>query len=219
MYNRDIAVKLCRCCQVAFNKDRGHYGLGKDYPDLINVVRLAVTNLEAAVFSFNTYSVLVFHHSDDLLDWQVNLDVMPINGFHGGYYKAVRRLSTLVNKVIGRRPFYITGHSLGGALASIYSLQYLYNSLWLGTYTFASPKVTLPSYQALINKRLEDRLYSLQHSEDLVRHLLPFYQHIGQVYMIDGKNTSLVELLSKDYGKIVRNHQLFTFLNILEQKE
>lgn len=219
-----LAYKLSRCCQIAF-REYLQDDLLAEYPDLINVARLALGHLEAAVFVFNTHSVLVFQNSDDLLDWHVNLDLLPIKGFHGGYYKATRRLVSLIGDKVGRRPFYVTGHSLGGALATIFSLQHMYNPFWLGTYTFASPRVVLPSYQHLVSKRLDNRLFAFQHTQDLLGYLPPFYLTLGEIHWVDSKGLlekgaarpPIFNLLTIPPKQLVANHQIKAFVKALKK--
>jgi hypothetical protein len=169
------------------------------------VDRFAVDNLEAAIFKFNTYSVIAIHNTNAAIDWLVNLDVLPIKGAHGGYYKAVQRLSIIPQK-IGGNPFYVTGHSMGGAISILYSMQHIYNPMWLGTYTFASPRVSCPSYVSLINNRMQGKLFNIQNKDDIVSKLPPFYEHLGEITYLEDK--------TKEWGLIER-HMLHYFLACL----
>jgi triacylglycerol lipase len=103
--------------------------------------------------------VLAFRGTRSSLNWQTNLhtwlihpsDTDPRLRVHQGFYNAFERLSDgargikkAINDVratsVGRIPIYITGHSLGGALAQI-SAAVLGSDQIAACYTFGSPRV------------------------------------------------------------------------------
>lgn len=63
-------------------------------------------------------NILVLAGTNNLNDWSINLNVLKVNGYHKGFYEQAIKLP--VNSTIK----YVTGYSLGGAVAHIYSILY-----------------------------------------------------------------------------------------------
>jgi triacylglycerol lipase len=103
--------------------------------------------------------VLAFRGTRSTSNWETNLHAWLIHParadarlrVHQGFYKAFEKLSDgtkgIMQKIkeiesatVGRTPIYITGHSLGGALAQI-SAAVLGSDQIAACYTFGSPRV------------------------------------------------------------------------------
>lgn len=75
-------------------------------------------------------------------------DIDPVRihqGFHRQFFSIEDRLTNFIKKSIddGSTEMFVSGHSLGGALASIATYYYskLYPQLYIETYTYGSPRV------------------------------------------------------------------------------
>jgi len=134
---------------------------------------------------------------DFVSDWAINLRVIPMrdgaNLVHGGFIAA---LNQVWGKVLGiiraaqqqrRRPLWLTGHSLGAALATVALARCATEPDQLGVkglYTFGSPRVGDRTFGA----SLPAPAYRFRNNLDAVSHvpLPPPYRHVGQLYFIDG---------------------------------
>lgn len=95
-------------------------------------------------------TLVAFRGSDDIWDWLTNLRAWTaqtsFGGVHRGYYDVAasfaEELKDLVCADPQRRPVFLTGHSMGGALAVLSAaLLATDNVPWGGLYTFGQPQV------------------------------------------------------------------------------
>jgi pimeloyl-ACP methyl ester carboxylesterase len=140
--------------------------------------------------------VIVFRGTDDEPDWIVNLDSIPTNTpdgrIHEGFYDAYQTLrNEVVRAVRSGRPKYvwITGHSLGGALAVVCAYKCLADDQIdvTGLVTFGQPMVTMGKLADYFNTRLLGRYVHFVNESDLVPRVPPFFSHCGSlVWFKDG---------------------------------
>jgi predicted lipase len=110
---------------------------------------------------------------------------------HKGFWKALQAvwvdLCTVLAQVRDRQqPIYITGHSLGGALAILAAAQLVQAGHPVqGVYTYGAPRVGNRKFRQQFNQHLQDRTFRLVNDEDIVP-CLPApslgYVHTGQVF-------------------------------------
>ena len=84
---------------------------------------------QAMVVDHDDYVAIVFRGTDEAIDWLDNVNVLRrealFGSFHRGFYDSVEDLwdnvdSTVKEMLAGkRRPVWFSGHSLGGAMATI----------------------------------------------------------------------------------------------------
>ncbi|MFT4767881.1 MAG: triacylglycerol lipase [Glaciecola sp.] len=137
--------------------------------------------------------VVVFRGGDSSSDWftsfQASQDPGPFDttgaheGFQDALFPAVIKLTEMLRADAAKpRRVWITGHSLGGALCSLYAGMLLENGIDVyGIYTFASPRPGNAKFASELNKRLKAPHFRIVNSGDLVPHLPPepFFSHPG----------------------------------------
>ena len=106
-------------------------------------------------------AVLVFRGTTDVHDWITNLEAEQIDvartfdgrrhvlgrlhkGFHDAYMSAEQEVDARLQKIPEDMPLYITGHSLGGALAAV-ATWYQRSDRLAACYTFGGPRVGTPA--------------------------------------------------------------------------
>ena len=104
---------------------------------------------------------------------------------HKGFYAAYQDVAGAVRAAVqqlGSLPLYVTGHSLGGALATVAAWDLESDSL-AACYTFGSPRVG----DGDLDGHIKAPVYRVVNSADIVPHL-PFmamsYQHVGSLYYL-----------------------------------
>jgi len=92
-------------------------------------------------------------------------------GFTDIYMSARSELFKLLNEIPSDRPLFITGHSLGGALATLTALDLARNSdfAWPIVYTFGAPRVGDPKFVKAYNASVETH-WRFQNEHDIVPH-------------------------------------------------
>tara|TARA_Y100000052_G_scaffold22253_2_gene22929 strand:+ start:29665 stop:30717 length:1053 start_codon:yes stop_codon:yes gene_type:complete len=142
------------------------------------------------------FAALAFRGTDHWQDWKINtnsqrvvikdnsLRIQAHRGFLEAYLDAEPQILDYLRE-IGDKPLYITGHSLGGALAVVASASLpmeasIYNDQIASVYTFGSPRVGGGDFNRLV-KAPHYRIYN---PGDMVPSAPPFwlsFQHTGDL--------------------------------------
>ncbi len=155
-------------------------------------------------------------------------DVLVADGFNSIYslkggnmkrsmqaqlFKKLSRLTPAPEEII------TTGHSLGGPLAALFTLDVAHsfgNKIRLKNITFASPRVGLQTWKETYNNtyNLEPSTYRIANYYDLIPSLPPKlfnYHHIGQQF--------LISFFVKDfwYPHYVARHSLVNYLTVISK--
>jgi len=129
----------------------------------------------------------------DAIDWVVDIAALDTDGVHSGFAFAASRVMPALAALAadaraeGRR-VWLTGHSLGGAVATVLARQLELDGLTVqGVYTYGAPRVfsdsTAIAYDALFAARPTQRWVN---DLDPVTHVPPTfgwfgYSHVGQI--------------------------------------
>lgn len=158
---------------------------------------IAVDGLQAILaVNPSEFAVVAFQGTCDPQGWGFDLDAlrMPLPGFpgvcvHRGFWGAWQKLEEGVRAAVDVLPadlgLYITGHSLGGALAQIASAELERDTL-AACYTFGSPRVATAGFDVLV----KCPHYRVVNSWDLVPGVPAAswwgYQHTGDARLLVG---------------------------------
>jgi len=116
-----------------------------------------------------------------------DLEATHERGFHEGFYEEYEKLELKVHgevaKLMGRkkRPVFVTGHSLGAAIASIFCFHYPAAE---ALYTYGCPRNATPSK----GKELKVPHYRCVNNNDIVPSMPPallWYKHHGELCYIN----------------------------------
>jgi triacylglycerol lipase len=154
---------------------------------------------------------ITFRGTDDLKDWAYNLDinmeeititspllmdtkVKPL--VHSGFLTKFKALSSKIETSLDAFDFstmVISGHSLGGALATIGSIhfQLMYPSVSITLYVFGSPRCGNKEFTKLVEEKI-DKYCRIVNETDPVNEL-PFckdFHHIKNCLTIKGNGTA-----------------------------
>lgn len=158
-------------------------------------------------------SIVSFRGTESMDEWLEDFEALPVpNAFGGGLahkgfqdvYAKIRN-SVIAGLKTVSGPLWITGHSLGAALAVLCAGD-LARSGWRPlVYTFAGPRVGFPNFSDWYDRFVPD-CYRIVNVRDLVPHL-PLteqgFKHVGRCVTIDGGYTEdlhVAHSLSLSYG-------------------
>ncbi|MGF1568169.1 MAG: Mbeg1-like protein [Nodosilinea sp.] len=232
-----LAFKCARLCQEIY-KDFGSLRFS-DYPDLDPVLVESqdngFTDSQVAVINqLNSDQLfVVFRGSDKSIDWinnfQFSQQIYPYGDgnsavkFHKGFmmaYLAVRdALLKAMDNFTGQHVI-VTGHSLGGALATIAALDMQYNlgakrNLSFEVYTFGAPRVGNEAMVASYNQRIPNS-YRFIYGWDIVTRVPRDWQgfaHVEAAVQLGSRWTW--QVISRRFS----DHSIGNYVADLEQKK
>lgn len=184
--------KLAYASQTEVNKTLSGWGFA-------TVAHFPKASLYAFVASDDRTVLVAFRGTDDLKDWLVNTDVAPQVVAHGiihrGFYQGMKMLYPDVTAAISaqggkKKNVWVTGHSLGGALAVAFAYESLAEGKFKpsGVVTFGQPLLADSALGSYLCSQLGGNYVRFVHGRDIVTRVLPGYVHCGKlVWMHDGK--------------------------------
>ncbi|QEG35899.1 lipase family protein [Bythopirellula goksoeyrii] len=156
-----------------------------------NVDSIKVASMLGYVLKKDDIAVIVFRGTDDVPDWIANLKTFPTRTsdgrVHRGFYKAYQSLSGQVKQLLRTHDTncktWITGHSLGGALAVLcaYDLIENENREVTGLITFGQPMVARKDFAQHLNDILNRKYAHFVNDADVVPRIPPSYRHCGSL--------------------------------------
>ena len=125
---------------------------------------------------------------------------------HRGFWQALDLVWNEITAYIRTFPeqgqsIWLTGHSLGGALATLAAFRLSQSSEFSlsGLYTFGQPRVGKWGFANFFNKSQRNKIFRFVNNNDFVTFVPPFlfgYAHVGQLYYLTAKRKVVKDGLS-----------------------
>lgn len=153
-----------------------------------------LTTGETQCFIGSTPQVILvsFRGTESLGDWLGNLNAFgtqkPYGRVHRGFWAAFQDIREHLDEAFSQLPSHpvvITGHSLGGALATIAAAEWQEDRQILGVYTFGQPRVGQEDFRDYMSANLRNRFYRFVNDDDIVPRVPPGYAHVGRLFHFD----------------------------------
>lgn len=158
------------------------------------------------LFASDAACILAFRGTEKALeDWLTDADARQHApawadagegiGIHRGFHDALEHVwdEVITRLAEAKRPIWITGHSLGGALAVLAASRLARERPALpvaGVYTFGQPRVGSDAWTKTLPIQLQQRIFRYVNDNDIVPLVPPprpiDYQHVGHVRYFDG---------------------------------
>ena len=191
MYDKTMAYNCAEAAKLAY----------ADQSDCPQDIFITAKSTQATLVKRGNLAILAFRGTepDQLRDWISDIRVAKItfNGHqvHKGFYRAYQDIRRFVldhiNRLDKTTQLYITGHSLGAALATLaaFDLDRLGFKI-MGVYTFGSPRVGDRQFAAAFNAKFESRSYRIINRSDIVCRVPSMlrWRHINQAVWFNGQN-------------------------------
>jgi triacylglycerol lipase len=193
-YDPQNAAALCQFSADAYESS---HGSTESRPTVIDD---EITDTRAVIYQGEKDMVVSFRGTQDLRNWLTDLDaaLTARDGckIHAGFWRALDGVFAGLNQTVfgprhESRRIWLTGHSLGGALAMLYAWRNvnLFRSVpFAGLYTFGQPRVGNAAFRDSFPFRagLNACAFRVVNAVDLVPHvpwLCGCYRHCGhEVY-------------------------------------
>jgi pimeloyl-ACP methyl ester carboxylesterase len=132
--------------------------------------------------------IVSFRGTESVGDWLSNLNTLSTSrpygkvhrGFLGAFQVIEDKLSYILNKLAGRAVF-LTGHSLGGAVALIAAAEWRGKYDIGGIHTFGQPAVGKKDFQNFLRMNYGGNYHRFVNDDDIVPMVPPFFRHAGRL--------------------------------------
>ncbi|PSN18721.1 hypothetical protein C7271_11075 [filamentous cyanobacterium CCP5] len=190
-------------------QQEGQIHTANPYSQDFKYLDMLTTDTQAFFFRRGDDIILVFRGSQQLKDWKTNFKirlrefttladqtaVLPKGYVHRGFLEAWHSVEKMVVHYLRKwwspdTRLWITGHSLGGALANMAALSLDCQGFTVsGLYTFGQPRIADWQLVRAANKRLGDRMFRYANNNDVVPLIPPqlllgfpprVYGHMGR---------------------------------------
>ena len=146
-YDPQSAAALAKCAAWAYTPVEWAYARYAEHD--FDLVRYTSHNLSVDVAHKEGTTIVAFAGTDDLADWRVNFSVHKTDwngyqvhaGFQHGEQNLFRQMAGDFTADVTR--VWITGHSLGGAMATMHALRWVDGpqpEVLQGLYTYGAPR-------------------------------------------------------------------------------
>src|ERR1700719_204966 len=183
--------------------------------DAQRVTMISVSDLQAIVAGGKEIIVIAFRGTrpDQLMDWMVDFEILQspftkyfsapdVGGVHAGFARLMARgwkqiLAQVLRFQDSGQTLWITGHSLGGALAVLCTAAFTFSARMPvnGLYTFGQPRVGDIGFCTQCDSHFGDFMFRFVYNQDIVTRVPPrivphlplpeFYGHSGQLRYFD----------------------------------
>lgn len=144
-------------------------------------------------YCFVAYSddtVLVsFRGTVNLGNWLSNMNVFgttrPYGVVHRGFLGAFQVVDAQLRNALaglGPRKLLLTGHSLGGALATVAAAEWQGQFPVSGVYTYGQPAVGAGEFPAFMARHYAGKFFRFVNNNDIVPRVPPGYRHVGRLF-------------------------------------
>ena len=222
------AYWMARLSQAVYTKKNGSEDpdeeailkdIQKEDPGFIYVKGANKNSAQAMLVEHKEFLCMAFRGTDEPKDWLDNINAFSVEvlfgSFHRGFWKSVEDVWDKINgeyeklRTKKKRPLFITGHSLGGAMATIAAARLIHEDKpFISLYTFGQPRSMARDAARIFNVETAGRCHRFQNNEDIVTRIparLMGYSHVGNCLYIDQD-----KVIHKDPGF------WFRFLDVVE---
>jgi len=236
-YDNDLALRLAAACQLAydlFGNPAAPPPAGYKINATFTGTLFGKTEMLGYTMSSATDAIVAFRGSDSLPDWLADSAYAQVvypnvagsglthEGFTGVYQSLRDQVLASLKMLAPQRPLFITGHSLGGAVATLAALDIAVNSAFSAPviYTIGSPRVGDPDFADAFDATVLKRPVSswrILNTFDVVPLMFPerIYDALNKRYWY---YRHVDEWLPLGFfkGGIAANHDLANYITALE---
>ncbi len=216
-YSDQLSLLLANCSNLAYEDlEQNNIKLKELGFELHAVIDNKTTGTYAYIAKHEKFAVLCFrgtekNFSDILTDLKIRFFQTEKGKLHSGFFNAYLSIDSEIKHYLQHLqhlPLYITGHSLGGALAIIAMTQLPRKNI-VACYTYGCPKIGDDKF---VRSHSNAPIYSIMNCLDIVTYipwtLFKNYQSIGYVRYLSPNSRLLTQRCWTDELKCFINYHL-----------
>jgi endonuclease G len=158
-----------------------------------------VDDTECFVATTGQVALIAFRGTElKIADWLADLNAMSTScdygRVHRGFLAGFRGVDSKLRHILNqspRRPVILTGHSLGGALATIAAAEWFDTYTINSVYTFGQPAVGKGRFPSFMREHFAESFYRFVNYDDIVPMVPPTYRHVGRLFHFDSSGNLL----------------------------
>ncbi len=174
--------------------------LQNEDPDFERVVVASKSSAQGILVKHKNYFCLSFRGTDEPADWVDNLNAVAteelFGKFHRGFWNSVQDVWEILfgqYQLLSREqeksaPLFLTGHSLGGAMATVAAAILSHRDIpFTSCYTFGQPRAMSKDTARLFNMECKGRFFRFHNNNDIVTRVparIMGYSHVGEYLYI-----------------------------------
>jgi triacylglycerol lipase len=229
-FSKGLALFLADCCLQAYNKPgfNGAFNVPTEYSlvDSIIAAPAGILDYYGFIMESSDSIVISFRGSRTNPDWIADVTMLQTNfqytriklrihsGFAAIYNTFRQQVMNVLNTLNSSKQLFVTGHSLGGALAVLCTLDAAANTAFKNPvmYNFGSPRVGNSKFVQVYNEVIDNSI-RIVNTNDIVPLLPPavihpplsndiiYYKHVKDLVTIPPQS-----------GNIMRDHLMENYM-------
>lgn len=190
--SKEVYLKTSEDNQIP-NEEKILANLKEEDHQFISVFGVDHSSAQAALIEHEEYLCMAFRGTNELADWLDNINAFATSElfgeFHRGFWNSVEDVWAQINAKCRelqrqhKRPIFFTGHSLGGAMATIAAAKFIHEDKpFTSVYTFGQPRVLTRKTALIFNSECKKKFFRFHNNNDVVTRVparLMGYSHIG----------------------------------------
>ena len=191
-FNWDAALSLAVCSKLAYSNSETVESAIAGTMEFDDGEFLDMNDTQCFIGSSPSFTLISFRGTESLRDWLTDLNVVSIEReygrLHRGFFSAFEDVREQLEDRIrdaGSLPLMLTGHSLGGALATVAAAEWHGMFDMQSIYTYGQPAIGKGSFGSFFEANLGDQLFRIVNDDDVIARVPPTYDHVGQLKHLD----------------------------------
>ncbi|MEM9376404.1 MAG: S8 family serine peptidase [Pseudomonadota bacterium] len=189
-FSWEVSLSLAYAAQLAYQTKSVVEDVAIKSWDFSEVLFFDQDETQGFVAQDDDLAVISFRGSKGVVDWIRNMNVLraerPYGEVHSGFLTAFQNVRSEISNACERafsqeKKVWLTGHSLGGAVALIAAAELAADPRISGVQTFGQPRAGDTEFKSFINERLGERYFRFVNDDDLVTKIPPLMVHAGQL--------------------------------------
>ena len=205
-FSKEVYLKKSDNNQIP-DEDKILANLKQDDSKFMSVFGVDKNSAQGALIVHEDFLCMAFRGTNELADWIDNINVFStkelFGEFHRGFWNSIEDVWKPLNEKFRylqkqkKRPLFITGHSLGGAMATIAAAKFIHEDKpFTSVYTFGQPRALTRETARIFNMECKSRFFRFHNNNDIVTRVparLMGYSHIGSYLYISEEKEIIQE--------------------------